>query len=331
MNTPTQYRQVTPSDIDLSDTRYTLNPFPSEGPDDQLSASIRTFGILHPPLLLELTDNRFIVLSGRKRVQAAGGTIDTPITALVISREYVDQPQVILCTLLQHQLIGPPLSIIEQALFFKKAMDCLPAEEIIKFLPMMGYKAKPHIPNELTSLLDLDPTVQQGLHEGILSLRAGKKLLQFSPADQRILAELISELQMGGSKQQKLIDLVFELTKRLQTSAGELLNNWQEKEKDTQRNRPQKAASLLSWLQRKCRPISLAAEENFKKFCRQLELPAGVRISHTLSFEDEQVTLCVDFNSRKELKKKWPQIKSLLQGQDVINDRIHNTVVSPDS
>ncbi len=317
MNTPAQYRQVLVEDIDLSDTRYALNPFPPARPNTQLSESIDTFGILHPPLLLELDTNNYIVLSGRKRIQVVAEEVDSFITAIVINRSYINQPRVILSTLLQHQLIGSHLGIIEQAIFFKKAMACLPTEEVIRFLPIMGYKAKPHIPRELISLLNLNSTAQFGLHKGVLSLRAGKKLLQFPFEDQRVLAELINELQLGGSKQQKLIDLVLELTKRSQISTDELLNRWQEKEKDKQHNGPQKAASLLSWLQRKCCPRSVAEEDNFKKFSRRLELPAGVRISHTLSFEDERVTLSLEFSSRRILEKQWPRIRSLLMNQDL--------------
>jgi len=316
VNTPAQYRQVPLSDIDLADSRYTLNPFSATDPDEQLAASIRALGVLHPPLLLELAADRFIVLSGRKRIRiAADDGLATSITALVINRAQADQPGLIFTTLLSHQLIGSSLSIIEQAIFFKKAMTLLPAEEIITFLPLLGYKKKLHIPSELISLLTLDPTAQRALHNGVLSSQSGKKLLQFSPADQQALTELICALQLGGSKQQKLINFVLELTKRLQISGRELLDRWQEKEKDKQHNGPQRAASLLSWLQRKCSPRSVAEEEGFRKFCGQLRLPAGVRLSHTLSFEDEQVTLQVDFKSRRELEKIWPQIKSLLQGR----------------
>ncbi|MBW2328389.1 MAG: hypothetical protein JRF04_02025 [Deltaproteobacteria bacterium] len=317
MNTPAQYRRVLVEDIDLTDTRYSLNPFPHSRPDTQLSESIDTFGILHPPLLLELDTNNYIVLSGRKRIQISAEEVDSLITAIVISCRYINKPLVIFSTLLQHRLIGSPLGIIEQSIFFKKAMACLPTEEIIRFLPMMGYKEKLHIPRDIISLLELHPSAQLGLHKGVLSLRAGKKLLLFPSEDQRVLAELINELQLGGSKQQKLINLVLELTKRSRISTDELLYRWREKEKDKQHNGPQKVTSLLSWLQRKCSPRSVAEEDNFKKFSRQFELPAGVRISHTLSFEDERVTLSVEFSSRKILEKQWPQIRSLLINPDL--------------
>ncbi len=304
-------------DIDLADTRYSLSQFSPAYPDIQLREHIKAFGILHPPLLLEQPTDHYIILSGRKRIQIVAEQGSSPLMALVIPCRYANQPQVIFSTLLQHKLVTSPLGSIEQAVFFQKAMACLPAEQVMEFLPAMGYRKKKHIPAALISLLELHPTAQSGLHREVLSLRAGKKLLQLLPEDQQILTELIEELQLGGSKQQKLIDLVFELTKRTRIRGQDLLKQWQEKEKDKQHNGPQKAASLLNWLQEKCSPRSVAAAEKFKKFSRQLGLPLGVQLSHTLSFEDERVTLNIEFRSKKNLEKQWPQIQNFLANLDL--------------
>ncbi len=312
MNTTTQYLKIHIADIDLTDSRYSLVPFPATAPEKELQEEINTYGILQPPLLLECDDNRFIVVSGKKRIQAAAATESTTITSLVISRDQSVQQLYVFGALLRHQLMGSQVSIIEQAVFFKKALDSMPAEDVLSFLPLMGYKAKSHIPDELVSLLQLTPRVQLCLHRGSLSQRTGKKLLRFSPADQQALATLVEELQLGGSKQQKLIDQVLELTKRERINAVELLGNWLEQEKDTQANGPQRAASLLKWLQQKCSPRSVDEEGNFTKFCQQLQLPQGVKAEHTLSFEDDRVTLSIDFSSREQLKEKWPRIKSAL-------------------
>ncbi|MCK5516716.1 MAG: hypothetical protein KAI39_07575, partial [Desulfobulbaceae bacterium] len=251
MNTPAQYRQISVSTIDLTDNRYALNPFFGAEPE-ALAESIRVLGMLHPPLLLEIDSNSFIVLSGKKRVQIAAQQVGVPLTALVIQNQEKNTGQqlLIFTTLLQHQLIGSSLSIIEQAIFFKKSLECLTAEEVNSLLPLLGYKPKPHIPHQLIALLNLGLSVQQGLHEGFLSQRAGKKLALFTHSDQQTLVALIKELQLGGSKQQQLIDSVLELTKRLHIKAEQLLNRWrdQEKNKNSRSNKPQQAASLLNWL-----------------------------------------------------------------------------------
>ena len=307
-------------DINLEDRTYVLNPF-IQYPDDSLLHSISDFGMLHPPLLLEKQDRSLIVLSGRRRIEAylQISRAQKSLPALIISSDE-DNPNpanspYLFTLLLQHQLLGGSLSIIEQAVFFRKASLTLKEEDVLNLLPVLGMKAKPHIPGELIALLDLEPAVQIGLHRGIITQRSGKTLSRFSQADQKQLAELIEQFQFGGSKQQKMIDRFFQLSKREQISVEILLSQWREKEKDKQLNGPQRASSLLRWLDRQCQPSLTQAEEEFRKFCSRLQLPVGVQIDHTLSFEDEQVTLRMNFGSKEELALIWPRMKKLLNSR----------------
>jgi hypothetical protein len=311
--TSAQYRQVRVGDIDLADTSYALHPFPLES-DSELLRSITTLGMLHPPLLLECSENKFIVLSGRRSLQAVQAVGENDIffiTALIV--QYSRSDPMFFATLLRHRLMGYSLSVIEQAVFLQKAMESLATEEVVHLLPMLGLQEKPHIPGQFIALLELDDAVQLGLHKGIIARRSGKKFARFSLADQKTLAEIINEYQVGGSKQQKLIDQVFQLTKRQRISVEELLGRWRELAKDKQQNGPQRITSLLSWLERECQPRCTQAEEDFRKFCRQLKLPAGVQVDHSPAFEEELVTLSMDFSSREELVVVWPQIQALLQ------------------
>jgi hypothetical protein len=311
----TLYRQVPVKNIDLTDTSYALNPFPTE-PDSELVDSITALGILHPPLLLEYRKDTFIVLSGRRRlhaVQTVDANNDLSITALIVQysvQPFQHDPQ-FFKILLGHQLVGSRLSVIEQAVFLQKAIDFLEREEVIALLPMLGLKAKSHVPEQLISLLGLDVSVQVGLHRGIISQRSGKKLARFSQEDQKKIAEIIDEYQLGGSKQQKLIDQVFQLSKRERISAEKLLGRWCEREKDKQLNGPQRIASLLKWLDQECQPRLSQADAKFRQFRSQLKLPSGVRVEHSPAFEEERVTLSMDFSSREELACVWPKIEAL--------------------
>lgn len=246
------YRQVRLQDINLTDRSYILNPFPQD-PEQDLLHSISNFGMLQPPLLLEKKDHTLTVLSGRRRIEAylqVSKAQECHLTALIIPfREEKPEYQLhLLTTLLQHQLLGGSLTVIEQAIFFQKATLVLEEQEVLSLLPVLGLKAKPHISGELISLLDLESAVQLGLHRGIISQRSGKKLSRFAPVDQKQLAEVINTYQLGGSKQQKLIEHFFQLTQREQVSVEVLLGRWQDKEKDKQLNGPQRASSLLRCL-----------------------------------------------------------------------------------
>jgi ParB family chromosome partitioning protein len=311
------YRQVRLQDINLGDKSYSLNPFPQNHKQDLLQ-SINELGILQPPLLLEQQDGKYSILSGRKRItaylQQEGG--DDHITALIITSDKNNQkpsPLYLFSSLLQHQLLGRPLTLIEQAIFFQKATQILDEQDILSFLPLLGLKPKPHIPGELIALLELDRSVQQGIHNGIIPQRSGKKLARFSPADQKKLADIIYEYQLGGSKQQKLLERCFQLTKRQQNSVKELIDSWKEKVREKNLNGPQKATSLLHWLDQQYQPRLTQAEEEFKKFSAQLQLPAYARVEHSPSFEEKQVTLSMNFSSKEELARIWPQIKILIK------------------
>jgi hypothetical protein len=155
--------------------------------------------------------------------------------------------------------------------------------------------------------------VQQGIHEGRISQRSGKKLARFSTGDQEKLADIIHEYQLGGSKQHKLLERCLQLTKREQISVKELLDSWCDRIKEKNLNGPQKTASLLRWLDQQYQPRLTEAEKEFKKFSAQLQLPVGVRLEHSLSFEEEQVTLHIDFSRKEELTKIWPKLEALLK------------------
>jgi ParB family chromosome partitioning protein len=313
------YRQVRLQDINLTDRSYSLNPFHQE-PKQDLVQSISELGILQPPLLLEQQDGTYIILSGRKRLEAClqQKQDDDYITALIIVPDRNNQesyPLYLFSSLLQHQLLGHPLTLIEQAIFFQKASQILEEQDILSFLPLLDLKAKPHIPGELIALLELERSVQQGIHSGIITQRSGKKLSRFSPTDQKKLAEIIYDYQLGGSKQQKLLERCFQLTKRQQISVEKLLDPWREKVREKNLNGPQNAASLLRWLDQQYQPRITAAEKEFKKFSAQLQLPVGVQVEHSPSFEEEQVTLSIHFKSKEELARIWPQIKVLIKGE----------------
>ncbi|MCI5131221.1 MAG: hypothetical protein D3904_06785, partial [Candidatus Electrothrix sp. EH2] len=198
-NAPPCYRQVRLQDINLTDRTYSLNPF-SQEPEQDVLQSIGRLGILHPPLLLEKRNQPFLVLSGRRRIAAYREIVNTQpeggqghkkqkdneyITALVVSGEESSiEPLHLFATLLQHQLLGGSLTVIEQAVFFQKAAVALEEQEIRDLLPLLGLKAKPHVLDDLIALLDLESSVQLGLHKGIIHQRSAKKLALFAPADQ---------------------------------------------------------------------------------------------------------------------------------------------------
>ncbi len=297
-----QYKQVSLQDIDVSENNYLITPFP------ELKTNQTDFSLLHPPLLLA-EGKQFRLLSGKAFLPPFVQDDATLIYALVINKNKTVEQQQIFKMLLDYKLLHSPPSIIEQAIYFQKVIPLLSQEEIAKQLSLLGYKKNHTIAGDLTTLLQLNVSVQRALHEGTLAPRVARMLFQFKDKDQKEIAVLIDTFHLGASKQQKLVENLLQLTKRSGTPCRELIKQWQKTQKDTQGNGPQQAASLLQWLDECCHPRARKAEEEFLAFCRQLNLPETMHIHHTKSFEDEQLTLCIHFSSKRQMVQQLEKLR----------------------
>lgn len=303
---------LAPGAIDLDDTTYLLRPDPGP-PNPSLVDSIADLGLLQPPLLHNREDGCAVILSGRQRIAAAAllGLAGIPVLVLPAATPLSRRLEL----LAEHARIGSELSIIEQATLMNKAEQWLSEQECLDLLARLGHRPVPHVLRELTSLLELEKTAVLALHRQKLHPRAGRKLARLKAGDQREIVRLITALRLGGSRQQKLVDMATELIMRQNRAFGEIVGEmekkigWQVREE----NIPQQAAALLQWLHGQCFPRSEAAAADFRRFCRRLELPTGVRIRHTPAFEDDRLTLEIDFRNRQELLQRWPQILNILE------------------
>jgi len=306
------YLSTPVNSIDLADTTYLLRPGPDDAPEPPCLPAIADHGILHPPLLLEVTDGRKVVLSGRRRVVAAVHLGMATIPALVLPAPTPMARRLEL--LAAHARIGSELSVIEQAILLDKASQWLSEQECLALLAILGHnRPGQQLIRDLVALLTLEPAVILGLHQGTVHPKTGRKLARLQPADQEVIVRLITELRLGGSKQQKLLDLASELIMRRRQPLAEILREMAPE--GDRGNIPQQATALLQWLQAECTPRSHAAEREFRAFCRRLRLPAGIRLRHTPAFEDDRLFLEIEFPDRRQLEEVWPEMRQLLAGK----------------
>lgn len=311
---PADHRSVAASALDLADRRYFLAP-EDESPPPRLVNSIREYGILHPPLVQQRDADRFTVVAGRKRVITAITILRWDSVPCIVVPS--DCPTLHLYSyLLEQSLVGSPLSLVEQSTFFARLGETSSVEDILPLLAQLGHRPNKHQLDELLSLRQLTPAAQLALHRDILSYTVARKLLRLSPADQDTLVAMITRFQLGGSKQQKLIDLSLELQRRRNQRVQEiivpLLNDLETAE---QQNIPQQGSTLLAWLHQQCFPRSVNAEIEFRRQVEQLHLPPIMQIAHSPSFEDDSLSLVIRFADWDALRKRLTEIRALLDEQ----------------
>ncbi len=305
-----QLRHIALATIDPDDLHYNLNLPDFRDPDRELCLDIARFGLLQPPLLQEKEAGGYRIVSGRKRILALLQTGPAPknLYGFVLSPDL--EPLQIFATLLRHALIGSSLSLVEQAIFFHKLLDQVAPEEAVTLLPLLGLKPRPHVLDELLQCLALEEPIQAALHSNLVNPRIVRQLLQLSPEERMALVSLITELRLGGSKQQRVVTLAVDLARRNGVPVGDMLSRWPRPGEEA--NIPQLASSLLDWLHKQAHPRLVEAQREFKSFCQRLDLPPHVEVQHTTSFEDETTWLRFAFTTRQGAETFWKKIEKIM-------------------
>jgi ParB family chromosome partitioning protein len=271
--------------------------------------NLEKFGQLHPLLVQQQTGNSYHLVAAYPYFTAIKMAGIKKIACQILPHSLL--PNTLFSLQILHDLSSPQSSPIHQAHLLRKAQLALPEDDLLSLLSLMGYKPQRYKLKELTDLLRLEPTTILALHRGNLSRKIGKHFTLLSHEDQRYLVKLINTYRLGGSKQQKLVEMVTELILRDNKPAQEIINKWLPDEVTTNpENRPQRIYCMMQGLHEQCSPGKTDAERHFKKFVQELQPPKDITIEHSLSFEDEQLEVRLKFSDAAALRKKWAEIKT---------------------
>ena len=294
---------------------WSLHPFLPSEPSSKLLVSIQRIGLLHPPILLQSSKNKYNLLCGHYRMMANEriNPLNTCLTCLVLGQ---DTPaKQILLTVLEDQLLSGHISSIEKAYFFKYCLNSMAIDEAAeKYLPILSEKIKLHTIKKLTRLLELEPELQISIHEGIISEKTAHELLNLTPGDRLTLHDIFLDLGLGGGKQNRLLALSKDLAYREGTTITQLLSGSDCKEIliHPEMNQPRKLTNLLVTLHKRLFPKSNSAEEAFLKRVHKLDLPSACSITHSQAFERDDVTVTMHFKNLLKVEENITEIKKIM-------------------
>ena len=272
---------------------------------------ITNIGIPFPLLVRPLEDERFQLAGGFAWFSAVKLFTLTTVPCQIVPE--TTHPFTFASHQIVHARFQDTLSPILQGYFLNQAQQHLSEDKILSLMTLMGHKPHLYLCKELIDLLKLDISAIVALHNGSLSFQSGRILKRLPRQDQKVLVDLIARYQLGGSKQQKLIELTTELTMRTSQPVQDMIQGWSSEKKNTGGNPPQESNRLLDFLQRENHPLKDAAERKFKALVKELAPPDGMSINHSPSFEDETIEVRLQFANATALIKKWQQIKSVAE------------------
>ena len=293
---------------------WSLCPLTNSGQLDRLHRSIKQTGIVQPPILQQISKKRFRLINGRKRVQIARQNNLNPLHCHILDKNLPIQ-QILAIHLTEQQLSGA-LTTIEQAYFLQLCLQFTEKENVINtFLPLLGYSSQPIVINRLLAFLRLEDKVQLLFHEQFIGKKTATILLELDQSDRIFLTDLFVELKLGQGKQQRLLTLCQDLSRRHNSSIKTILSDRQVK-KNLQHqgmNTPQKTNQLLELLKKQHSPKYYEAKEDFQHQRNQFDLPDHCSLNHSPAFEKDEVILSIKFSNLDECKKTWQTIHKPLK------------------
>lgn len=313
MKTNSLYQKIYLNQIDLEDLTFNLTPVDREEISAQLRDTTSRCGILNPPLLITTENGRFAIVAGRQRLMAARQILaDNFCNCLVLPG---DTPSAVLLTIALHDiLLSRPASPLEKAICWQKAVGFLGRDRATEeFSPQLDL-TRQLTPARLEKILTFNDEMQAALHHGSLELKTALKLIELDTTDRHALFQIIKQLRLSSSNQKKLLEHCLELHHRQNRLIGAILAepDCLEIINHPEANPPQKTAMLMNWLTSLCYPRLTEASKAFRSFVGKLQLPKGVSLEHTPSFEKDNMQMTIDFKDQLQLAEKWPIIRQAL-------------------
>ncbi len=301
-NTDLQFNNVTLKHINFADKSYCIRPEGDNNPPADFIESIARCGIIHPPIVQDLGEDGYIILAGRRRLQAALDMLKiSRCNCLIVPPE--KSPIDCLKIILEEGLLSLSWTLITKAKFLQKVVDIIGKKETAsEILPRLGITGQMYHLEKILGLADLEEPLAMAIHQGQISEKTAYELCNLSFRDRLILLDLINGLKLSVGNQRQVINFCVELAKRSSSSIHAILTEPAIlKIINSGDNLPQQTAKLMKILHDRIFPSLGNAKQEFINWQNSFNLPRWVEVSHSPNFETEQVAMRLNFANRDKM------------------------------
>jgi hypothetical protein len=301
--------------IDFKDFSFSISPDREINLDESVAKSIARHGILHLPIVKKIHTRSYVIVSGRKRLFAFRNFFpkEKSCCCMIIPDQMPELD--IFSVLLEETLTNRQLTPIEKAIFLQKISPLADEKYIAKeFLPRLDLPSNPFYMKQSIILLNLEEPLIHAIHQGYINEKVARDIVSLSAKDRLAVFHIISSLRPSASNQKKLIDICRELASRENNTIAAILEDADAQNilNHQEANPPQKTKNLMNWLSRKYMPRNSCAADEFKRFAASMHLPENASVTHTPFFEDDSITLSINFSNRKSIQNAWKKIKDTI-------------------
>ncbi len=287
------------SAIDLADTSFRVT---TESRCDDLVRSLKTVGLINPPLLIP-KDSSYTVVYGFRRIAACQRIGFSAVDARVADSDHSRLDCVKLA--ITDNAIHRTLNLVEVSRALNLLTDSLDSQHrLSETAKALGLPDNLVVIDKIKKISRLPWPLQESVISGGVSLPMALVLGDLETDTGNRLAKLFQDLNLSLNKQREIIELIKEIALRDGISIKNLLeeNDVQKiiNNKDLDRTRITK--QLRTYLKKRRFPAITRSEAVFQKYITSLKLTNMVKMVPPKYFEGNTYTIQLHFKDIQQLK-----------------------------
>lgn len=304
-----RYQSVRIDSIHCEDIRFKITAYADP---TFLCQSIRQFGIINPPVLLEDTSG-YRIVCGFNRLSACQQLKLTEIYCRILD---ADTPlDRCICMAIADNASRRSLNLIEQARAIALLGSCHPDMlELIDTANKLGLTVNKEMIGKLLQVDGMNGLMKTGIAQGSIALPVALQLQSISDASfSNELAALLLELDLSLNRQREMLDWIVSICRRDSIHPSQLLSigSIQSIRTDHTIDRREKGRHLRDKLRKIRFPAITNHENRFAETVARLKLAKGTHLIAPQHFESPYFSLKFDFQNRQELSDKLREFDRL--------------------
>jgi hypothetical protein len=300
------------TDIDREDL---LTDFSMDGCPEKLMDSVKVIGIRHP-ICIYASGNRYSIVSGHKRFQAASRSGLTTVPAFIVP-DLDDASRLVIN--LNENFGQRHYSDIEKGGILNKLTKAGVSDEIIieEYMPLLELERSKKLFLDLSGVEKLSPKLKKLLHRAGVPVKIFNTFYKWDGLTEA--ENLFSILKPGVNKWRDLLDLIDEVAARENTTQGDTISrdDIQKILTSSDLPAPQRYDPIHKTLHNLRYPVLSDMRKQVARSLDEMELDDKTRLRFQDTFESNELKLELKFQSEKELSQQVEKIFKALQSGSV--------------
>jgi len=281
--------------IDLNDTTFKISTDISL---ENLFGSIENVGLITPPIVQYIADNRFIVVSGFRRVAACRALGWQSVDVRVVKETQIDLQ--LLKLAIADNALNRQLNVIEQSVSISKLSSFFHDESLLsRESQKLGLNVNPKLIKKLRKINFVNNALKEKISAGIIPFSIGLELADMKQSEAIAISQIIEKLHPTLNHQKEIIRLVKEISRLNNVTISDVINdcNVTDVISNPDFDRNQKIKKIRRYLKQIRYPEIVRFETNYLACLQQIKLPDSIHLNPPAEFEGNNFSMNLHFQN----------------------------------